>query len=250
MAASREWWEGFFRGPWLRYQLSKDDPGLVLPAVDFLEAVLDLSPGEKVLDAPCGDGRLGREFARRGYRVTGLDSTAAFLKAGRSKAREHGVDMDWVQGDMRRLRWRNRYHLLLCWWTSFGFFDDDGNRRQIRAAARALKPGGVLALDLHSPETLFPGFARRDWQERGGVTVITDSSYDVDTGRTETDWTLIEKGRRHRAHSSIRLYTVRELIELCREEGFDDFRHFGDLEGEPFGLEASRLIFLATKSLG
>lgn len=250
MATRREWWETFFRGPWLRFQLCRDDPELVLPAVDFLETVLDLSPGERVLDAPCGDGRLGREFARRGYAVTGLDATAAFLKEGKRKARAQGVELEWVKGDMRRLPWRRKFHLVLCWWTSFGFFDDEENRRQIRAAARALKPGGVFAMDLHSPETLFSGFARRSWQEQEGVTVLTESEYVPETGRTETDWTLIENGKRHRAHSSIRLYTVRELIELFREEGFDDFRQFGDLEGEPFGLDSRRLIFLATKSLG
>ncbi len=91
--------------------------------------------------------------------------------------------------------------------------------------------------------------ARREWWERGGVTVITDSSYDVETGRAETHWTLLEDGRRHRAHSSIRLYTVRELRELFREEGFDGFRQFADYEGEPFELDARRLIFLASKSL-
>lgn len=249
MAARREWWEGFFRGPWLRYQLSKDDPELVLPAVDFLETVLDLSPGERVLDVPCGDGRLGREFARRGYRVTGLDSTAALLRAGRQKARKQGVEIDWVKGDMRRLPWRNRFDLALCWWSSYGFFDDAENLRQLAAAARALKPGGVLALDLHSPETLFPAFAGREWWERGGVLVLTESHYDADTGRSETDWRLIEKGRSFRAHSSIRLYTLHELRALCREAGFADLRAFGDLEGAPFDLDATRLILLATKTL-
>ncbi len=251
MAQRREWWERFFSGPWLRYQLAMDEPALVRPAVDLLEAVLDLRPPLRVLDAPCGDGRLGREFARRGYRVTGLDATPALLAAGRRKARAEGLELDWVEGDMRRVRWRERFDLALCWWGSFGYFDEEGNRRQLRALARALKPGGVLAMDLHSPETIFPSFARQQWSERGGVILTNQTRYDALAGRVETDWTLFPKegGRRRRARSSIRLYTLRELCALAEAENLGDCRAFGDYEGAPFELDARRLVFLAVKAL-
>ena len=251
MAERREWWETFFRGPWLRYQQSMDAPDLVAPPADFLEAVLDLSPGERVLDAPCGEGRLGREFARRGYRVTGLDATRSLLAAGRRKARAEGLDVDWVQGDMRRLPWRRRFDLALCWWGSFGYFSDEENRRHVRAVARALKPGGVFALDLHSAETLFPSFARQTWSEREGVAVLSANHYDTETGRVETEWTLHDGagGRPRRATSSIRVYTLHELRALFLAEGFSECRAYGDLEGAPFELDARRLILLATKAL-
>lgn len=249
MAAGREWWERFFSGPWLRYQLAMDEPALVRPAVDFLEAVNDLRPPLAVLDAPCGDGRLGREFARRGYRVTGLDASPALLAAGRRKARAERLALDWVAGDMRRVRWRGRFDLALCWWGSFGYFDEAGNRRQLAALAGALKPGGVLAMDLHSPETIFPSFARQQWSERGGVTLVNQTQYDALAGRVETDWTFIDAagGRRRRAHSSIRLYTLRELVGMAEAVGLGDCRAFGDYEGAPFELDARRLVFLAVK---
>ncbi len=247
--AKPDWWEGFFKGSWIEFQRSMDEPALVEPAVDFLEAVLDLSPGERVLDAPCGDGRIGREFARRGYRVTGLDITPSLLKAGRREAKAEGLDVEWVEGDMRKLAWRNRHHLALCWWGSFGYFSDADNLRHVKAVARGLKPGGVFALDTHSPETLFPSFASRSWTERNGVLSLTENTYDTATGRIESEWTLIRGGKRRVARSSIRLYTVRELHELFRQAGFVEFREFADYEGESFGLDSRRLVFLATKSL-
>jgi hypothetical protein len=110
---------------------------------------------------------------------------------------------------------------------------------------RALKPGGGFVVNVHTPETLFPRFLDRDWVEDGGVLILSENRYDTETGRIETDWTFIKNGRRSGAHSSIRLYTLHELNALCREAGFSRTASWGSLEGEPFGLDARRLVFAA-----
>ena len=40
---------------------------------DFIEKHLQVSHGAKLLDVPCGNGRLAIELARRGYQLTGID---------------------------------------------------------------------------------------------------------------------------------------------------------------------------------
>jgi SAM-dependent methyltransferase len=52
-------------------------------AVDKLIASLALSPGDRVLDVGSGFGGPARQIARRGYRVTGLDITPAYVEAAR-----------------------------------------------------------------------------------------------------------------------------------------------------------------------
>jgi SAM-dependent methyltransferase len=243
----REWWQSFFRGPWLDFQRTMDRPERVIPVADFLQRELDLPAGARVLDAPCGEGRIARELARRGYRVTGLDLTPGLLRDAERLARRDGLDIEWHRGDMRDLPWRRRFDLALCWWGSFGYFSDSENRRHVKAVARALKPGGRFAIDTHSPETLFPGFLQRQWAEDGGVVLFSRNSYDVDSGRVETEWEFIHEGRRRSARSSIRLYTLRELRELFAAAGFAGFRSYGSLEGDPFELDSRRLVFVARK---
>jgi hypothetical protein len=63
----------------------------------------------------------------------------------------------------------------------------------------------------------------------------------------ETDWTFIREGRRSRAHSSIRIYSRKEMEDLFRQAGFGSFRVFGSIEGEPFELDSRRLVFAAFK---
>ena len=50
--------------------------------VDFLIDKLELKGNERILDLACGFGRHSLEFARRGYEVTGVDITPAYIRYG------------------------------------------------------------------------------------------------------------------------------------------------------------------------
>lgn len=247
MATKKEWWETFFRGAWLDVQRDSDKPDLVRRAGDFIQMVLGERDGLKVLDAPCGEGRIARELDRRGYEVTGLDITASLIRDAQRKAKPGGAAIEYRQGDMRKIPWRRRFDACICWWGSFGYFSDKDNLRHARSVAAALKPGGRFIINTHSPETLFPSFKDRDWLEIGEMSVNIDNSYDVENGRIESEWIFRRKGRRTRARSSIRIYSLPELKALLRDVGFEAFASYGDLEGEAFELDSRRLLLVATK---
>ena len=101
----------------------------------------------EVLDVPCGFGRIANRLAARGCRVTGLDASPLFLARARQDAAALGVAVEYVAGDMRALPWAGRFDRLVCWFTSFGYFDDATDRRVLAGFRRALRPGGRLVLD-------------------------------------------------------------------------------------------------------
>lgn len=57
---------------------------LVMPATDALLAV---QPGERVLDACCGNGNYARRLARRGARVVAFDGAATLIDRARQRTR-------------------------------------------------------------------------------------------------------------------------------------------------------------------
>ena len=88
----------------------------------------------------------------------------------------------------------------------------------------------------------------RFWFAVDDFVVLRENRYDHERGRIETDWQIVAPdGRRESQHSSIRLYTYRELTEMLQAVGF---RHIKGLDAdnlEPFSLAASRLMLVATK---
>lgn len=244
-----EWWETYFEADaWQRVQLGV---GARFDGPDQAERIataLGLEPGERVLDVPCGTGRIAIELASRGSRVTGVDLMPVFLDAARARADERGVDLDLRQGDMRALDLEpEAYDAALCFWGSFGYFDAPGEEAFVRGVADALRPGGRFLIDTPSTETVFPAFRERDWWEVDDVVVLMSTRYAPASGRTETDWTFVlPDGRRATQRSSIRLYSLADLTSLLERAGFSAFRATDD-DLEPFDLGADRLWLVATK---
>jgi SAM-dependent methyltransferase len=61
-------------------------------------------PYGSVLDLGCGTGRWSVELARRGWQVVGVDVVPKAIHAARRRAREAGVDVAFVEGDVTALR--------------------------------------------------------------------------------------------------------------------------------------------------
>lgn len=221
---------------------------------ELVARLLSLEPGMDVLDAPCGHGRIVCRLAARGCRVVGLDASAAFLELARSEAAEAGVNVEYVQGDLRDLPFGERFDGALNWFTSFGYFDDEGNRRVLAEFHRVLRPGGALLIDLLQRDALLrslpaggqPGVMV---EERGDDLMIDRVQFDVQTGRLNTDRMILREGHRRRLRFSVRLPTLQELSAWLEETGFSSVQAFGP-GGEPLTLESRRLLVVAERGSG
>jgi SAM-dependent methyltransferase len=243
------WWESFFDGRWQDVQLSVWTDEDNVAAMDTVARALRLSANATVLDVPCGDGRVAVELAGRGHYVTGVDLNKAFLSAAASRARSRNVRVDWRRHDMRDLPFDGAFDAALNFGGSFGYFEDESDDVRTAAAVhRALRAGGRFLIDVPTAETVFPRFRDRWWFAAGDLFVLSENRYVKETGRNETDWTVVgQDGTFERLHSSIRLYTVRELVSLLTGVGFMTVETFDAADLSPFELGASRLIAVATK---
>ena len=134
---------------YLRYSFTKG----TTQEVDYLVDALKLDPSMSILDVGCGPGRHVVEFARRGYRVTGIDISTTFIDIGRKRVVEEGLD----SARFEVVDARDASTLVasvgvvdravcLCQ-GAFGVMREDGEDEAVlRSIASVLRPGGLLAL--------------------------------------------------------------------------------------------------------
>jgi len=109
---------------------------------------LDVRPGQRLLDAGCGEGRHCFGALERGARVVGLDLDRAALRVGsgalRARARELGSAGGLLQGDAFRLPFPDAcFDRVICSEVMEHVHDF---RAAARELARVTKPAGRIAV--------------------------------------------------------------------------------------------------------
>jgi len=95
---------------------------------------------KSVLDAGCGTGRVGRELARRGVAVVGVDIDGEMLVTARRKA----PDVDWRLADLATVEIGRTFDTVVAAGNVMIFLTPGTERGVVANLARHLSPGGVL----------------------------------------------------------------------------------------------------------
>jgi SAM-dependent methyltransferase len=243
------WWENFFHGVALDFWRAAIPAELTSAEADFLTKQLQLTSSAKVIDVPCGNGRLSIALAQRGFSLTGVDIASEFIDEAKSNSLQAGLNIDWRNQDMRDLPWPGAFDGAFCFGNSFGYLDDEANADFLKAVSATLKPGGRFILDAPAiAECILPTFQPSRSMEIAGIKVDIEHRYDHEQGRMFNDFTFTRDGIEDKRPSSQRAYTYRELTELLPDAGFELVAAYGSLTEEPFNLGAHRLLLVSRKS--
>ncbi|HRH38527.1 MAG TPA: methyltransferase domain-containing protein [Flavobacteriales bacterium] len=138
-------------------------------AAEWVSGIVDrwrLPSGAAILDLACGRGRHCKQFADRGYRVTGVDLSAESIADARILVPE--ADLHVL--DMREPAGVECFDGVCCLFTSLGYFErKEDDQRVFDAVARALKPGGVFVLDFMNVDVALRDLVASEELEHKGV---------------------------------------------------------------------------------
>ena len=218
---------------------------------DFIASTLGLPDDASILDLCCGWGRHAVRLAERGYQVTGLDLSAYHIELAGNAAREAGVDVEWLECDMRHVPQPDgSFDAVINLFTAFGYFDDAENQQVLEEISRVLRPGGRLLLDLINRDNLMRVFRESDWSESDdGNLILEHRRWDAESGRIHAAWTIIGPNGERRTHAhDERIYTLQELELRLSDAGLHKVKAFGGFDGGELGRTSRRLIVLAEKS--
>lgn len=250
-----DWYKTAFRYDYLRVYPHRNDEE-AHRQVDFLVDNMDIPPSCEVLDLGCGDGRHSLELARRGYRVTGLDLSEELLERARRRTAEEGLDITFIQGDMRDPPGVSAFDLVVNFFTSFGYFQEDGeNARVLDAIARSLRPGGRFLMDYLNREYVISTIVPADSRTVEGMEVEQRRWISGDTSETGShvrinkQVRIREDGAERSYDESVRMYTLDELGEMMARAGLEIVQAYGDFDGSPVSADLPRNILVGLVGL-
>jgi SAM-dependent methyltransferase len=239
-----KWYETFFQGVALDLWRACTTPDLTRTEADFLAETLNLTPGARVLDVPCGNGRHAIELASRGYHLTGVDLSTEFL----AEARQSSLPIEWRLADMRDLPWESAFDAAYCWGNSFGYLDHAEMPDFCRALARVLKPGARLVIETGvAAEAILPNLQHRRWFQLGDLYLLHETQYHAQESRLQSNYTFIRIGKVENDTAYYAVFTIAEIRRMLAAAGLAVEALWSSTERKPFQFGDDRLVILGRR---
>jgi SAM-dependent methyltransferase len=197
------------------------------PEVDRFAKILQPQGDERVLDLACGSGRHSLELRRRGYEVVGADISADLIEIARRDAGEAGLDVEFVEADLRELEFDAEFDLVLNLNDgAIGYLEsDEENRRSFEVISRALRPGGRNLVQL--PNVLYARerLPQRSWIPASSMIELVEHRWNKKAKRLEGRMVALRFGEVLEDLDGIefsqRLYDVDELRQIYSSVGME-----------------------------
>ena len=249
MAKDSGWWDGFF--PEFRPLFGLVSQKVTNSQVRYITKKLNLKPGMKFLDCPCGYGRVSFPMAKMGIKVTGVDITQSYLAEFAETAKKQGLKVDLLRIDMRRINFDSQFDAAGNLWTSFGYFQKESdNLLTLKKIYRALKPGGKFMLHVINRDWIMANYQEYGWQEIAGVKSLEKRHFDYRTSINHGTWHIIKDGGEKTFEVSLRMYSFHELIAMFKQVGFEDIEGYGSIKNEPISRERMMMFVIGTRLKG
>jgi SAM-dependent methyltransferase len=246
---ARPWFVDLFDEDYLR-TLPFLTPQATQAEAEFVINAMNLAPGAQVLDLGCGYGRHAMELAARGFHVVGLDLSTPLLVRGGEEAHRRGLTINFVRGDMRELDFENQFDGVYCLFSTFGYFDDETNKKTLQNVARALKPNGKVLVEILNRDYVIADWPTRVWWEGDGCVVLEEVELNYFSSRIQVNRSVVfDDGRQLEQEISVRAYSLHEVGKLMHAAGFRVLEVSGgyQMKGRFFGNQSRHIIVLAER---
>jgi SAM-dependent methyltransferase len=188
--------------------------------------------GERVLDLACGSGRHSLELKRRGFDVVGADISPQLLEIARRDADEQGLDVAFVEADLRELDFDAEFDIVLSLNDgAIGYLEtDEENLRTFAVISRSLKQGGRHLMQL--PNVLYARehLPQKSWISGASMIELVEHRWNKRDRYMEGAMIPVRFGEVLDELRPIefrqRLYTVDELKEIMSSVGMEVDRVF------------------------
>ncbi|NTW71956.1 MAG: class I SAM-dependent methyltransferase [Eubacteriaceae bacterium] len=104
-----------------------------------------------ILEVGSGTGNITLPLARKGFNLTGIDTSEDMLSIADEKSFGEGLNIRWLNGDISSLKLDAKYDAAISCLDTFNYIlSDESVQAAFENIFRALKPGGIFIFDINS----------------------------------------------------------------------------------------------------
>jgi SAM-dependent methyltransferase len=212
------WWQTFFDADYLRIWEGAEAEGNADRQVDGLWSLLGLQPEARILDAPCGYGRISQLLAERGALVLGVDASSEMLdEAERRRGGVSEPQLRYLRHDLREPLHEGGFDAALNLFSSLGYGSEADDLAVLSTLRDAVRPGGFVFVETnHRDRHIARMISGESTATRlpDGTLLLEEPRFDPVAGRVDTTWYWSGPAGTGQKNASIRVYTLTELVRL------------------------------------
>ena len=185
----------------------------------------------RVLDAPCGIGRVGIPLAQLGFTVRGLDYSPLLVDAANLKTKRFRVSRNasFVKGEMSDLASKfeaGSFDCAINVFTSIGYGTERDDLKFFGELRKVVRKGGLFLISgLRNRDYIVRNPSQNVYEESEKLLVLDKYEFDIATSRESGSWRFYLKVGKAMKWAGefpidIRIYSPHELSGMLRRSGW------------------------------
>ena len=225
-----------------------------LADLQFYKRWLPKNKDASILELCCGTGRLTLPIAKDGYNISGVDNTTSMLEQAKVKASKGGLEVEFIQSDIRTLDLGKKYDLIFIPFNSIHhLYKTEDLFKSLTVVKRHLKEGGLFLLDCFNPNFQFivegqkrakkiAEYITNDGRE---ISIKQTMRFENTTQINRIEWHFHINGEFDSTQNlDMRLFFPQELNSYLEWSSFNILHKFGNFEEEVFNDNSEKQIFV------
>ena len=225
-----------------------------LADLHFYKRWLPKSKDARILELCCGTGRLTLPIAKDGYNISGVDYTSSMLDQAKIKASEAGLEIRFIEADIRTLNLQDKYDLVFIPFNSIHhLYKNEDLFRAFNVVKNHLKEVGLFLLDCFNPNIQYIVEGEKEPKEIAAYTtedgrkvlIKQTMRYESKTQINRIEWHYFINGEFNSIQNlDMRMFFPQELDSYLEWSGFDIIHKYGGCEEEGFNENSGKQVFV------
>jgi len=220
-------------------------PETIRRITEWLVQALGLKPGDSLIDLGCGPGLYAVQLAQHGLRVTGVDFSQNSIQYAVEGSRLCGLEISYRWQNYLQMEYESCFDAALLIYGDLCPLSPPQRARLLGNVRRALKPGGVFALDVTTPHLRRKEGLKNSWYaSRNGFWkssphLVLEQGFAYDGAIYLDQYIVIEENGKITVYRNwFQDYTCETIRAELEEYGFRVVGMWGDLMGTPLEPES------------